>query len=179
MQDVNKLVKLVVNAKRYDFDAKKFVGKLNNLKELQKKEKELRGNCAVFLKKIAKYKETIPLAQLIWDLHIGSSELISFKVAVNEAVETYGLTPSAAALDVINLIIDHNKKGQLKRELSELTFQIYAIKEALSRNSHAIMALMNLRGHGITEDQIISLNKFLENNGYNIDMKTYLFSYIL
>ena len=33
------------------------------------------------------------------------------------------------------------------------------------------MALMNLRGHGITEDQIISLNKFLENNGYNIDMK--------
>ena len=31
---------------------------------------------------------------------------------------------------------------------------------------------MNLRGHGITEDQIISLNKFLENNGYNIDMKS-------
>src|SRR5919205_2027109 len=37
--DINKLVKLVVNAKRYDFDAKNFVGKLNNLKELQKKEK--------------------------------------------------------------------------------------------------------------------------------------------
>ena len=29
---------------------------------------------------------------------------------------------------------------------------------------------MNLRGHGITEDQIISVNKFLENNGYNVDV---------
>ena len=75
-------------------------------------------------------------------------------------------------LYMINLIIDHNKKGQLKRELSELAFQKHAIKEALSRNSQVIMALMNLRGHGITEDQIISLNKFLENNGYNIDMKS-------
>ena len=59
-------------------------------------------------------------------MHIGKSELISFKIAINEAAETYGLTPSAAALDVINLIIDHNKKGQLKRELSELNFKKYA-----------------------------------------------------
>jgi hypothetical protein len=36
-EDVNKLVKLVVNAKRYDFDVKKFVGKLSNIKEIEKK----------------------------------------------------------------------------------------------------------------------------------------------
>jgi hypothetical protein len=42
---------------------------------------------------------------------------------VNETAETYGLTPSSAALDVINLVKDHSKKGQLKRELSELTLQ--------------------------------------------------------
>jgi hypothetical protein len=43
------------------------------------------------------YKEIIPLAQLIWHMHIGKSEVISFKIAVNEAAETYGLTSSAAA----------------------------------------------------------------------------------
>ena len=80
-------------------------------------------------KKEAKYKEIIPLAKLIWDLHIDRSELISFKIAVNEAVETYSLTPSAAALHVINVISDYNKKGQLKHELSELNFQKYAINE--------------------------------------------------
>jgi hypothetical protein len=44
-------------------------------------------------------------------MHISGRELVSFKAALNEIAETYGLTPSAAALDVINLIIDHNKKG--------------------------------------------------------------------
>jgi hypothetical protein len=95
-----------------------------------------------------------------------------FKVAVNEAVETYALTPSVAALRVINIVSDYNKKGQLKRELSELTFQKYAIKEALSRNSQVIMALMNLRSYGISEEKLIYLNNFLANNGYNIDMKS-------
>jgi hypothetical protein len=42
-----------------------------------------------------------------------SRELISFKVAVNETAETYGLTHSSAVLDVINLIKDHNKKAHV------------------------------------------------------------------
>jgi len=34
----------------------------------------------------------------------------AFKVAVNVAAQTYGITPSAAALRVINLISDYDKK---------------------------------------------------------------------
>ena len=105
-------------------------------------------------------------------MHIGKNELISFKIAVNEAVETYSITHSAAALHVINLIKYHNKKGQLKKELSSLYLQKYAINEFCSRHSQAIMAIMNLQSHGIKEDQIISLNNFLEKNGYNIDLKS-------
>jgi hypothetical protein len=111
MADINKLVKLVVNAKRYGFDAKKFVAKLSNIKEIEKREKGLRGNCVIFSKQAAKYREIIPLEQLIYDMHIDRSELISFKIAINEAAQIYGLTPSAAALRVINVISDHNKKG--------------------------------------------------------------------
>jgi hypothetical protein len=37
--DINKLVKLVVNAKRYGFDPKKFVAKLSNIKEIEKRER--------------------------------------------------------------------------------------------------------------------------------------------
>jgi hypothetical protein len=84
--------------------------------------------------------------------------LVSFKVAVNETAETYGLTPSAAALDVINLIKDYSKKGQLKKELSSLYLQKYAINEFCSRHSQVIMALLNLQTRGITEEQIISMN---------------------
>ena len=91
-------------------------------------------------KKEARHKEIIPLAQLIWDLHIGKSELISFKIALNEAVETYVLTPSAAALHAISVIKDYNKRGQLKKELSSLYLQKYTINEFCSRHSQAIMA---------------------------------------
>jgi hypothetical protein len=119
-----------------------------------------------------KHKDTVPLAGLIEAMHVGKKELISFKIAINEAIDTYGLTPSAAVLHVINIIKDYNKKGQLQRELSSLYLQKYAINEFCSRYSQAIMAIMNLQSHGITEEQIISLDNFLERNGYNIDMKS-------
>ena len=105
-------------------------------------------------------------------MHVSGRELVSFKAALNEAAETYGLTPTSAALDVINLIKYHTKKGQLKRELSELSLQKYAIERFCSSRSQIIMALMNLRGHGISEDRILYLNDLLEKNGYNIDMKS-------
>jgi hypothetical protein len=73
----------------------------------------------------------------------------SFEIAVNEAAETYGLAPSAAALDVINLVKDYNKKGQLKEELSSLYLQKYAIDRFFSNRSQVMMALMNLKSHGI------------------------------
>jgi hypothetical protein len=57
---------------------------------------------------LEKHKETVPLVELIETMHIGKNELISFKIAVNEAAESYGFTPSAAALRVINVIKEAN-----------------------------------------------------------------------
>jgi hypothetical protein len=99
-------------------------------------------------------------------MHIDRSELISFKVAVNEAAQIYGLTPSAAALRVINVISDYNKKGKLEHELSELSLQKYAINEFCSSRSPFIMALMKLKSRGMSEERILQLNNILENNVY-------------
>jgi hypothetical protein len=172
IKDVHRLLDLLLAAKEYRYSPGKIVAKLRNLKHLENKENRLKNSCEILARKEAKYKEIIPLAELIWDLHISRSELISFKIAINESAETYSLTPSSAALDVINLIKDHNKKGQLKRELSELSFQKYAIERFCSRKSQVITSLVKLQSHGMTEDKIIHVNKFLENNGYNVDMKS-------
>jgi hypothetical protein len=170
-QDIDKFLNLVLNAKRYGFEPKKIVGKLRAIQRLEKKEKKLEHNCTILSNLLDKHKETVPLAQLIEAMNIGKNELVSFKIAVNEAIETYSFTPSAAALHVINVIQDYNKKGQLKRELSELNFQKYAINRFCSSRNQVLMALMNPRSHGITEDRILELNNFLENNGYK-DMKS-------
>jgi hypothetical protein len=165
-KDIHRLLDLLVVAKEYRYSPGKIVAKLRNIKGLENKENKLKASCDVLSKQAEKYKEIIPLAQLIWDLRIGKSELISFKIAVNEAAELYGFPRSTAAVYVLNNLRDYNKKGQLKKELSSLYLQKYAVDEFCSRHSQVIMALMNLQSRGITEEQIMSLNNFLESNGY-------------
>ncbi len=171
-KDIHRLVNFLEAVKEYRYSPGKVVAKLRSIKSLENKENRLKNNCEMLSKKGAKYKEIIPLANIILDLHISRSELISFKVAINETAITYGLTPTSAALDVINLTKDHSKKGQLKRELSELSLQKYAIERFCSSHSQVINALANLRSHGITDEQIILLNNFLESNGYKTSSYT-------
>ncbi|MFL6409136.1 MAG: hypothetical protein ACJ71F_18990, partial [Nitrososphaeraceae archaeon] len=96
-KDIHRLVNLLLAAKEYRYSPGKIVAKLRNVKRLENKENKLKASCEVLSKKEAKYKEVIPLANIIWDLHIGRSELISFKIAVNEAAEIYGFPRSTAA----------------------------------------------------------------------------------
>jgi hypothetical protein len=102
IQDINKLVKLLVNAKRYGFDAKKIVGKLSNIKQLEKKEKGLENNCKILSKQAAKYKDILPMTEEIAALGIDIDELIALKVGINEAVKHYNLPPLTATLRLIN-----------------------------------------------------------------------------
>jgi hypothetical protein len=169
-KDIRRLVNLLEAAKEYRYSPGKIVAKLRSIKGLENKENKLKNSCEVLSKQADKYKGIIPLAQLIWDLHISKNELISFKIAVCEAAELYGFPRSTAAIYVLNNLRDYNKKGQLKKELSSLYLQKYAVKEFCSRRSQIIMTLTNLNSHGITEDRILQLNSFLENNGYK-DMK--------
>jgi hypothetical protein len=123
-------------------------------------------------KQVTRYKEIIPLAELIETMHISRSELISFKIAVNEAAELYGFPRSTAAFHVINNIRDYNKKGQLKKELSALYLQKYILDQVCLRQNQAIATVLKLQSHGVTEDRILQLNALLlENNGYK-DMKS-------
>jgi hypothetical protein len=171
-KDIHRLVNLLLAAKEYRYSSGKIVAKLRNVKRLENKENKLKTSCEALSKQADKYKEIIPLAELIWDLRISKNELISFKIAVNEAAELYGFPRSTAAVYVLNTLKDYNEKGQLKKELSALYLQKYTVEQLCSSQSHAIIALINLQSHGITEDRILYLNNFLKNNGYNIDMKS-------
>jgi hypothetical protein len=55
--------------------------------------------------------------------------------------------------------------------LSALYLQKFAINEACSSQSESLITLAKLKSYGIMEDRILSLNNFLEKNGYNTDMK--------
>jgi hypothetical protein len=169
-QDVDKFSNLLVNAKEYGFDPRLIVWKLRNIKRLENKEETLKNNCEILSKKLIKYKEMLPLAELVQSMNVSGSELISFKIAINEAAEQYGFLRSTAAAYVLNNIRDYNKIGGLKKELNRLTAQVVSVNEICFHQNKSMMAMLNLQSRGITEDRILQLNNFLQNNIYT-DMK--------
>jgi hypothetical protein len=56
--------------------------------------------------------------------------------------------------------------SDIKKELTALQLQKYALNEACSQQSQSLIALAKLKCNGITEARILELNNFLENNEY-------------
>jgi hypothetical protein len=50
IQDVDKLLNLLVNVREFGFDSKLIVAKLRKMKRLDKKEKGLENNCTILAK---------------------------------------------------------------------------------------------------------------------------------
>jgi hypothetical protein len=163
-QDINKLLNLLSNAKENGFDSKKIVTKLRSIRWLEKRQVRLKNNCEVYSRQLQEYKDIIPLTEDIAALQIKLDELIAVKAAINQAVKLYNLPPLAAILRLVDDIKKYNKIDGLKKELSALSLQKFAINETCSRQSQALITLAKLQSRGVTENQLISLNNFLEIN---------------
>jgi hypothetical protein len=145
VQDIDKLLKLLSNAKRYGFDGKEIADKLYNIQELEWKERELKDKCKKFSKRISKFKDVVPLTEDIAAWGIGIDELLALKVGINQAAKHYNLPPLAATLRLIDDIKKYNKINGLKEELSTLYLQKYALDEACSRQSRTLVNLLKLK----------------------------------
>ncbi|MFL6361729.1 MAG: hypothetical protein ACJ72V_20635 [Nitrososphaeraceae archaeon] len=170
--DTDKLLNVLTNTKEIGFDVKKIVAKLRKIKRLDKKEKGLENNCTILSRMLEEYKEIIPLAKKIVGMNIGINELLVFDNAVNQIAKKYNLPTSMAASRLLNEIRDYDKIGGMKREISRLSQQLIVVDGICTNRNKAMRAMLNLQSRGITEDRILYLNNFLENNGYNIDMKS-------
>ena len=100
-------------------------------------------------------------------MKISMVELLVLDDAVNDTAEQYNLPISAAAFQVINDIKDYNKLGGLKKQLAALCAQVYTVKEVCSHQNQAMVALVKLKSYGITEEDILNLNNYLERNTMN------------
>jgi uncharacterized protein (UPF0335 family) len=171
-QDIDKLLNLLVNAKRYGFDGKEIADKLYNVLELEWKEKQLKDKCRKFSKKISKYKDVVPLVEDIAAWGIGIAELLALKVGINQAAKRYNLPPLTATLQIIDDIKKYNKINGLNDKLSALYLEKYTIEQACSRQSQPLIALAKLKSYGLTEDRILQLSNFLEDNVFKASSYT-------
>src|ERR671931_666728 len=166
--DSDKLVNLVMNAKEYGFGGKEIVEKLWNIQGLEWKEKELKDKCKKLSKKLSKYKDVLLLTENIAAVGINRNELLGLKIAIDEAAKYYNLPFIGATMRLIGDIKKYNEINGLQKELFTLYLQKLAINEACSNQTESLVALVNLKSHGLTEDRKLQLNHFLEKNGYAI-----------
>jgi hypothetical protein len=143
-----------------------------NIQELEWKEKELKNKCKKFSKRISKYKDVVPLTEDIAAWGIGIDELLALKVGIIQAAKHYNLPPLTATLRLIDDIKKYNKINGLKEELSALYLRKFVINEACSSQSESLITLAKLKSHGLTEDRILQLNNFLQDNAYKASSYT-------
>jgi hypothetical protein len=72
----------------------------------------------------------------------------------------------SATMHLIEDIKKYNKINGLKKELSTLYLQKFALDEACSSQRQSLIALAKLKSHGLTEDRLLQLNNFLQDNAY-------------
>ncbi len=105
-------------------------------------------------------------------MNIDTWELLVFDATVNQLAKQYNLPPYVAALRLFNEIREYDKIGGLKNEVSRLSRQVFVVNGTCANQNQAWAAMLNLQNHGVIEEQIISLNNFLESNGYKTSSHT-------
>jgi hypothetical protein len=166
-KDTSKLVNAIKNVEQQGYDTKKIVSMVRSIKSLRDIERKLRSNCELLAKRIDRHKDTLPLAERIVAMRISTAGLLALEAAVNDMAEMYNLPVYTAAFRVINDIRDYNKLGGLKRQLAALRAQVHVVKEVCSHQNQSTVALVKLKSYGITEEDILNLNNYVERNMMN------------
>jgi hypothetical protein len=157
---------VLINTKKYGFDGKEIADKLYNTLDLELKEKDLKEKSKKLSKRISKYRDIIPLTEDIAALGIGLDELLAFEIAINQSARHYNLPFVSATMRLIDDIKSYNKINDIKGQLTALQLQKYALDQACSSQSQCLINLAKLKSYGLSEDRILELNNFLDNNRY-------------
>ena len=165
LEDPTRLLSILQTIKEIGYEPQKIVAAYATMKSLRQEEGRRKNNCKMIERRAARYQHILPLSEQFVSFGIGIDSLIAFNILVTETSETYNIPNSAAAFRVIKEIEDYREVIGLKKELSRLSWQIYTMNEILGRKNKAVMALLNLQSRGVTEDQILSVYRFLEERG--------------
>jgi hypothetical protein len=94
--------------------------------------------------------------------NIGIGELLAFHFTVYEKVDMERIPPDTAAYKVLEEIRDYSQLGGLKKEINRLQQQIFMFNAFMANKQTALMSLIRLQSMGISEDQVLNMDEFLQ-----------------
>ena len=120
---------------------------------------------------VAWCRSILAVCEQIIRLRFGLGELLAFNTAVSERAEKQNLSMESAAYCVIEDIQYYNKLGGMKKELYNTSMRVFIMSQFSARQNKAIISLIKLQSHGVTEDQILHLHKYVERNNSLFNVK--------
>jgi hypothetical protein len=163
LKDPRTLLSILKTIREIGYEPQKIVREFSRIKSLRQTERELNNRCKDLEARLDRYKDILPLCEQIVGLGIGIGELLALDTAVWEMAEMHKLSRESAAYRVIEDIKDYNKLGGMRKQLNDISMQIFMMNQFLGCQNSAVNALMKLQFYGLTEDQILNACRFLGN----------------
>ncbi len=120
---------------------------------------------------VAWCRSILAICEQIIRLRFWLGELLAFNTAVSEMDEMQDLSMESAAYRVIEDIQYYTKLGGMKKELYNTSMPVFIMSQFSARQNKAIISLIKLQSHGVTEDQILHLHKYVERNNSLFNVK--------
>ena len=159
--DPHILLSVLKTIRHIGYNPQKIVSEFSRIKSIRHTEKRLRANCKIFESRMARCQEVLPMSEQIVRLGIGVPELLALHSAVLKKADTDNLSRDRAAYHVIEEIRDYNNLGGMKKQLSDVSLQIFTMNQISARQNNAIMSLARLHAYSITEAEIVNMHNIL------------------
>ena len=115
-----------------------------------------------FEARLTTVKGVMPLAEQIPQLKMGTGELLAFHCAVYEKADMERIPLDTAAYKIVEDIQHYSQLGGLKKEQDRLQQQIFMSQMLMASREATLMSLFRLQSMGISEDQILNMDQFLQ-----------------
>jgi hypothetical protein len=167
LEDPKKFLNVLRALKKYKYDDKRIVAEFSNRRSTKKERLGIEFDRRRLEDMITKVKNVLPLAEQLVGFKIGIGEVLAFHSAVHEKADMEKIPLDAAAYRIAEDIGYYRQLGGLKQEQNKAIQHICILNAFSANKQEAIMALFRLKSMGIDEDQILGVDRFLQqmNNG--------------
>jgi hypothetical protein len=162
LEDPKKFLNVLRTLKRYKYDDKRIVAEFSNRLSMKKERWEINNDRRRLEDRIKKCKDVIPLAEQIMRFNIGIGELLAFHSAVYEKADMEKIPLDAAAYRTAEEIRYYRQLGGFKQEHDKAIQQICMLNAIAGNKQAVLMSLIRLQSMGISEDQILNTDQFLQ-----------------
>jgi hypothetical protein len=161
LKDPQILLSILKTIREIGYDPQKIVREFQKIKSFRETEKHLNNKCKTLEARLHHCKEVLPMCEQIMHIGIGVPELLAFHTAVVNKADRDNLSREAAAYRVMEDIEDYNKSGGMKKQMNDISMQMFMMNQFLGRRNKAVTSLLNMQCYGIGDDEIIKMDEFL------------------